>query len=475
MLRIHPTAAGLSRRRTATITEFAEVAVRHSWPDKAVSHLHALAERDPLNEHAGAWLMLALAGCGQQAEALAVYEAMRRRLDDQLGVEPSAELVAAHQQILRQHVPAAGLTRVAVATRPSPAEPARLALTLPGCQLPPAIADFTGRCDEAAALTAALTRESGGGPVPVVAISGLPGVGKTSLALQIAHQARDSFPDGQLWITLDGASSRPRDPGEVLGELLRMLGVHGAALPDSVSGRAALYRSRLAGQQVLVVADDAASARQVEPLLPGTGGAAVIITSRSPLAAPPGARLLSLQPLTPTEASDLLSRIAGPARVAAERDAAADLAGACGMLPLAVRIAGARLAARPSWPISVYHHLGRYHEAIETLSRVVSISERSHMRRYQALCLLKLGYTHQAMGDYEAAVRYIEKSLPIFAELRLPHYVERAREALESCRNGKFSDFTKPPAAVVSHSKKRATGSVRGCSTALRMRSHHPG
>lgn len=122
-----------------------------------------------------------------------------------------------------------------------------------------------------------------------------------------------------------------------------------------------------------------------------------------------------------------------------------------------------------------YHHLGRHREAIETLSRALSISQRSHMRRHQALCLLKLGYTYQAMGDYEAATRYIEKSVPIFAELRLPHYVERAREALESCRNGKFSDFTKPPAAVVSHSQESATGSVRECPTALGVQSRHLG
>jgi transcriptional regulator with XRE-family HTH domain/tetratricopeptide (TPR) repeat protein len=232
------------------------------------------------------------------------------------------------------------------------AGPGGMGGALPVCQLPPAVADFTGRDREVAELADLLGRDRDDRVgVPVAVIAGLPGAGKTALALQVAHVIRATFPDGQLWVPLEGATGRPRDPGEVLGELIRALGVPGAAIPASTAERASLYRSRLAGRQVLVLADDAASAAQVRPLLPGTGRSAVLITSRNDLAGPPGSRLVPLSPLSPAEAVQLLAKIVGP-RVAAEPAAAAELAAACGQLPLAVRIAGARLAARGSWQLS---------------------------------------------------------------------------------------------------------------------------
>jgi transcriptional regulator with XRE-family HTH domain/tetratricopeptide (TPR) repeat protein len=223
----------------------------------------------------------------------------------------------------------------------------------PVCQLPPAMADFTGRESQITQLTWLLgDRDQDRVGVPIAVIAGLPGAGKTALALQVAHSVRKSFPDGQLWVPLEGATGRPREPGEVLGELIRALGVPGSAIPQSVSERASLYRSRLAGRRILLLADDAASAAQVQPLLPGTSESAVLITSRSELAGPPGSRLIPLDSLRPFESVQLLAKIIGKERVAAEADAAAELAEACGQLPLAVRIAGARLAARTSWQLS---------------------------------------------------------------------------------------------------------------------------
>jgi tetratricopeptide (TPR) repeat protein/DNA-binding XRE family transcriptional regulator len=223
----------------------------------------------------------------------------------------------------------------------------------PVCQLPPAVADFTGREPQIAQLTEVLAGQDGDRiGMPIAVIAGLPGAGKTALALHVAHRLRDAFPDGQLWVSLEGATGRPRDPAEVLGELIRALGVPGPGIPVSASERAALFRSRLAGRRVLVVADDAASDTQVQPLLPGTGQSAVLVTSRSGLAGPPGSRLIQLEPLTSAEAVQLLARILGQQRVAAEAGAAAALAEACGQLPLAVRIAGARLAVRTSWQLS---------------------------------------------------------------------------------------------------------------------------
>lgn len=353
VLRLHPRVVALARLRAATILEFGEAAVTYGWPDRVLQHLQDLMDREPLNERACGCLMVALAEDGQQAAALTAYEAIRHRLDAELGVLPGPELSRAHYQVLTQRLPVArSETSQASADAdrqpwPDPAD------TPPGCQLPPAVTDFTGREEEAELLAGMIIPGHRNTGVPMAVISGLPGVGKTSLAIAVAHQVRDSFPDGQLWISLNGSSSHPRDPAETLGDLLLMLGVHGSELPVSVEGRAALYRSRLAGQRVLVIADDAASSSQVEPLLPGTSGSAVIITSRSAMVVPPGARLLPLNPLAPHEAAELLGRIAGQERITAEQEATAELAAMCGMLPLAVRIAGARLAARPTWPISV--------------------------------------------------------------------------------------------------------------------------
>jgi tetratricopeptide (TPR) repeat protein len=214
------------------------------------------------------------------------------------------------------------------------------------------VADFTGRETELARLRAWLLPADPRPGVPVVVISGPPGAGKSALMLRAAHMLRRSFPDGQLWVTLDGASERPREPGEVLGEWLRALGVPGSAIPDGTEERAGLYRSRLADRRMLIVADDAGSAAQVRPLLPGTDGCAVVVTSRRQLADLAGARLLALGPLTAAEATSLLSHIVGSDRVAAETRAADDLVAACGRLPLAVRVAGAKLATLDSAPIA---------------------------------------------------------------------------------------------------------------------------
>jgi DNA polymerase III delta prime subunit len=213
------------------------------------------------------------------------------------------------------------------------------------------VTDFTGRVAEHEHLRGMLAQGWDASAMPVAVVSGPPGIGKTMLALRVAHSLRPAFPDGQLYLQMAGASGRPRDAGEVLGDVLRALGTAPAAIPDGAEQRAALYRSRLADRRVLVVADDAVSARQVRPLLPGTAGCAVLVTSRSRLADLGGARLVPLEPLTGDEAVQMLGRIVGAERVAAEPQAADHLVLGCGLLPLAVRIAGAKLASGPCWPM----------------------------------------------------------------------------------------------------------------------------
>jgi DNA-binding SARP family transcriptional activator/transcriptional regulator with XRE-family HTH domain len=379
-LRDDPAVVGLSRQRAAAVVEWAGVAGPMGAHDQVLAPLQALADREPLNERAHACLMIALAGCGQQAAALDLYEKLRRRLDDQLGVRPGREVTDAHLRVLRGTIPAPPRRPPRPGAPPprpdgpNPAEPPAAAdrgapaPAWPVCQLPAATADFTGRAGQIRLLAEAVRGSDEAVGVPLVAISGLPGSGKTALALQAAHHVRAAFPDGQLWVSLDGASQRPRDPSDVLGELLRALGMHGLAIPDRAEERSAAFRSLLADRRMLIIADDAASASQVRALLPGTAGSAVIVTSRTQLTDLEGARLLPLDPLPHAEAISLLARIVGPERVDGEPEAASQLVTSCGRLPLAVRIAGARLAARPSWPLALLtERLADQHSRLDEL------------------------------------------------------------------------------------------------------------
>jgi transcriptional regulator with XRE-family HTH domain/tetratricopeptide (TPR) repeat protein len=213
-------------------------------------------------------------------------------------------------------------------------------------QLPPDLPDFVDRAAEVASVTPLLHRPCES-PV-VVVLSGPPAVGKTALGIHIAHQAADSFPDGQVYLTLqDGADA---DPGQQLDSVLRALGIDGSAIPEALPEKAAMFRSRIVDRRVLVVVDNAASHRQVEPLVPPRGSA-LVVTSRLPLTALPGVTLVDLAPLTRDAAIELLGRVAGSDRVRAEPAGSAAVVTACAGLPLALRLAGARLAARPQWPV----------------------------------------------------------------------------------------------------------------------------
>ncbi|TXS04606.1 hypothetical protein EAO73_15340 [Streptomyces sp. col6] len=178
------------------------------------------------------------------------------------------------------------------------------------------------------------------------------GVGKTTLAVHVAHQARRHFPDGQLYVDLQGAGARAAEPETVLGAFLRALGTADSAIPDTLDERAALYRSTLDGRRVLVLLDNAHDAAQIRPLLPGTEGCAAIVTSRMQMVDLAGAHLVDLDEMSSAESFEFLTRIVGEERIHSEWEAALDVVAACGFLPLAIRIAGSRLAARRSWTVS---------------------------------------------------------------------------------------------------------------------------
>ncbi|MGW6455924.1 AfsR/SARP family transcriptional regulator [Streptomyces sp. NPDC055078] len=309
---------------------------------EAVSELTALTATHPLRERLRELLMLALYRSGRQAEALAAYADTRRLLAEELGVDPCAELSQLQQRILQAD---AELARPATDQAPGPqiAQPAQLPATVP---------DFTGRASFVRELGGRLAATEGA-VMAVSALAGIGGVGKTTLAVHVAHEARPHFPDGQLYVDLQGAGNRAAEPVAVLGAFLRALGLADSAIPDSLEERAGLYRSTLAGRRVMVLLDNARDAAQIRPLLPGTAGCAALVTSRVRMVDLAGAHLVDLDVMSPEEALQLFTRIVGSERVTSERESALDVVAACGFLPLAIRIAASRLAARRTWTVSV--------------------------------------------------------------------------------------------------------------------------
>ncbi len=222
-------------------------------------------------------------------------------------------------------------------------------------QLPADIADFTGRDGQVKQLVSALAQpedRTSAGRVPICLIAGTGGIGKSALAVHTAHQISAQFPDGQLYLNLRGSGARPVQPREALARLARDLGADKATVLVDEDECAARYRGLAAGMRLLIVLDDARDAAQVRPLVPGVAGCAVLITSRHRMPDLAGAQLIDLDLLGEDEAAELFSTIVEPARVAAEPEAAKSVLAACGGLPLAVRIAAARLVVRPGWPIA---------------------------------------------------------------------------------------------------------------------------
>ncbi|UUN27492.1 BTAD domain-containing putative transcriptional regulator [Streptomyces sp. FIT100] len=311
---------------------------------EAVSELTALTAAHPLRERLRELLILALYRSGRQAEALAVYADTRRLLADELGVDPRPELSRLQQRILQADAELARpVEESAAPSAPQVTRPAQLPATVP---------DFTGRAAFVRELSGRLATAEGS-VMAVSALAGIGGVGKTTLAVHVAHAARPHFPDGQLYVDLQGAGPRAAEPETVLGAFLRALGTADPAIPDSLDERAALFRSLLDGRRVLVLLDNARDAAQVRPLLPGTAGCAALVTSRVRMVDLAGAHLVDLDVMSPEEALQLFTRIVGDERVSAEREAALDVVAACGFLPLAIRIAASRLAARRTWTVSV--------------------------------------------------------------------------------------------------------------------------
>ncbi|MFB9235137.1 BTAD domain-containing putative transcriptional regulator [Plantactinospora siamensis] len=307
-----------------------------------ISELKALTAQHPLNEEFHAQLMLALHRANRRSEALATYQHLRAVLHTELGTEPSVSLRELHRTLLTSEAsapPAPGVRGGgATATRTSPA------------QLPASPPYFSGRRALVKRLSEALLAPPQRTTGRLVTLTGMPGVGKTALAVRVAHDVRSRFADGQLYLDLGGSTAHPVPVPEALATLLGSLGITGDRLPESIDERSALFRTLVARRRVLLILDDAPSATLIGPLLPGSASCAVLVTTRGHPR--PGADRMQVPLLAAQEGIELLELMVGRDRVRRELAAAHEIVGRCGGLPLAMYAAGVRLAARPERPLA---------------------------------------------------------------------------------------------------------------------------
>jgi len=348
--------AVLGKERQAAERDLTDIQLRQGRHGQLLSRLSEWADQHPLDERLAGQLMLALYRSGRQAAALAHYQHIRGLLADELGIDTSAALQELHQQILTAD-PALAARVTGPGTGPAgPAGsggqrqlPSALAVR---CSLPPDAAAFTGRDEELASITAAVADVSG--EAAIRAIGGMPGAGKTALAVHAAHLLRDRFPDRQLFIDLHAHTpdQDPVPPAAALASLLTAIGVDARYLPADTEARAALWRDRMAGQRALLVFDNAAGSAQVTPLLPGGDECLLLVTSRRHLGDLPGVVPVVLEVLPPDQAEAMFLRMAPHAAAAGPRSAVRDLVRLAGCLPLAISLLARLYARHPSWTLA---------------------------------------------------------------------------------------------------------------------------
>jgi DNA-binding SARP family transcriptional activator len=351
--------------------------------EQLVPELQELTARHPLRENFHGQLMLALAGSGRRAEALAAYQKARRTLAAELGIDPGGELRRLHERILAGD---ASLTAPSAASdapgaaraQTGPAQPAPPQAAPVSRQLPASVRSFVGRQAEVGRLDGLVrqaAKTAAGGTVVISAIDGMAGVGKTALAVHAAHRLASEFPDGQLFIDMHGYTQghEPRSAGEALDVFLRALGVPPQRVPFGTDERAAMFRQRLAGTRTMIVLDNVASEAQVRPMVPGSAGCLVLVTSRRRLKGLDEAHVLTVDVLARADALKLIRAVAGPQRVPPDDPLLPEIVHLCAHLPLALRIAAALLRHRPVWTLE---YLATLLRAQQTRISALSDGER---------------------------------------------------------------------------------------------------
>ncbi|MEU7698712.1 BTAD domain-containing putative transcriptional regulator [Streptomyces sp. NPDC039028] len=339
----HAAAVEHGRLRVASALRLADLALARGQHEEVLAQVGPIARHETLHEGLHARLLAALAGSGRRAEALEMFAAVARRLRAESGIEPGAELREAQMAVLREDA------RAGTVGTERPAGPPDAPRSV---QLPQSVGDFVGRVEHFQ-VRQYLTGQgplAAFGAAPVAALHGPVGVGKSALTVQIAAAVARHFPDGVLHARL--RSGAPDEVRTALRGFARALGVPASGLPTGLPELAALYQEAVAGRRVLVVVDDAPGERAVRPLLPSGPGGAALLAGRTPLPGLEGAQHFRVERFTADQSVSLLARIAGEQRVLAERTAAVTLAELCDGIPLAVRIAGMRLAARPHWTLA---------------------------------------------------------------------------------------------------------------------------
>ncbi|MFC4535652.1 AfsR/SARP family transcriptional regulator [Sphaerisporangium dianthi] len=332
---VHPHAASLNEKRAEVMEERLAIALDTGQPE-LVAELRKMVLVYPTRERLTGLLMLALYRAGRPAEALRAFQAICRRFREELGMTPGRELQTLHQQILTDTV--------------APPKPAGVPLAADR-NLPPDLVDFTGRTEQVHRLTKRLTDT--GTATAVYSITGMAGVGKTALAIHVAHLVADRYPDGQLFLDLRAhrTDSGAIRPDAALETLLLMIGVPRQAVPDTLELRAALWRTQMAHRRAMVVLDDAASLAQIESLLPGNKDCVVLVTSRHQLSGLATTDTVPVEPLSLDGATHLFTTIVGRNREIPAEDEIRDTASLCSCVPLAVRAAADRFVSRPAWSV----------------------------------------------------------------------------------------------------------------------------
>lgn len=348
---VQAAAIRLNERRLSVLEECIALEIDFGRHEDLIGELTELVMQHPLRERLRALHMLALYRSERQVEALESFQQARQLFIEELGLEPGAELSALQQAILSKDK---ALEFPEGSSRRSPWND-RGDAVIPR-QLPAAIADFTGRDDIAARLVTVLSaggeEEATDRYLPVAVLVGLGGVGKTTLAVHVAHAMRSCYPDGQLFLQLRGSDGQPIGSFDLLARLLSVFGIPQSAMPESLAERASTYRSLLSDRRMLVVLDDAENTAQLKPLIPGNPACGVVVTSRHLLAGLEGAKYFQVDDLEEETGTEFIGKVIGPERMAGQEESARALVRLCGCLPLALRIAAAKLVERPHWTIA---------------------------------------------------------------------------------------------------------------------------